>query len=291
MEKYVKTLSESHLWGVDLLMILVTLGTQDKGFPRLLRLLEKKIKEGIIKDKVVVQAGYTKYQSEVMEIFDSIPKDELEKLTKKADLIITHGGVGSILTALKYQKPIIAAARLARYKEHTNDHQKQIIEEFSQAGYLIPLKDFSKFDKVYEKAKKFKPKKYVSHQQAFIKEIEDYIEKEDHISWYHRDGKVIFVAILNFLLFLLLSFSKLNALVNLSICYLFSFLLLTLLKNRKLARPITSFIFSYMLDFLLLLLFYYNLSLPLLLSKALVNLILIIVYHYLDKRSYPRKEK
>ena len=118
-------------------MILVTLGTQDKSFERLLKAIDREIEAGNIKDKVVVQAGYTKYSSDNMEIFDLVSPKELDKLMKEADVLITHGGVGSILGALKYDKPVIAAARLAKYKEHTNDHQKQIIGEFVKEGYIL----------------------------------------------------------------------------------------------------------------------------------------------------------
>ena len=37
-------------------MIFVTLGTQDKGFPRLLEAIDREILNGTIKEKVVVQA-------------------------------------------------------------------------------------------------------------------------------------------------------------------------------------------------------------------------------------------
>ena len=40
-------------------MILVTLGTQDKKFTRLLEAIQKQIDKGNIKDKVIVQAGCT----------------------------------------------------------------------------------------------------------------------------------------------------------------------------------------------------------------------------------------
>ena len=82
-------------------MILVILGTQDKPFTRLLKAIQKQIDKGNIKQKVVVQAGCTKFESKDMEIFDLIPTDEFNKLVKEADLIITHGGVGSILKELK----------------------------------------------------------------------------------------------------------------------------------------------------------------------------------------------
>lgn len=93
-------------------MILVMLGTQDKSFERLLKQIDKEIETGNIKEKVIVQAGYTKYKSDNMEIFDLVAGDELDKLISKADLIITHGGAGSILSAIKAGKVVIAAPRL-----------------------------------------------------------------------------------------------------------------------------------------------------------------------------------
>lgn len=172
-------------------MILVTLGTQDKSFVRLLKSIDREIKKGNIKEKVVVQAGYTKYNSKNMEIFDLTTPDEIDKLMKEARIVITHGGVGSILNALKYNKPVIAAARLSKYKEHTNDHQKQIIGEFVKDGYLIELDDFNKLDEVLKKASTFKPKKYKSNNKKFVNNITKYIENDNHISWYNRFRYVV----------------------------------------------------------------------------------------------------
>src|SRR5574344_888802 len=175
---------------MDLLMILVTLGTQDKSFERLLKAIDKEIENGSIKEKVIVQAGFTKYKSKNMEIFDLIPKDEFNNLVKKCNLLITHGGVGSILDGIKNNKKIIAAARLKKYHEHTNDHQIQIIKEFVNRGYILELKDFSKLDKVLEKAKTFKPKKFKSNNIEFTKNIENYIEKSPNTSWFNKYRKL-----------------------------------------------------------------------------------------------------
>lgn len=157
-------------------MILVTLGTQDKSFSRLLDAIQKQIDNGNIKERVVVQAGHTKYRSKDMEILDLIPYDEFDKYIKECDLLITHGGVGSIITGLKNDKIVIAAARLAKYKEHTNDHQLQIIKNFSQNGYILALEDFNSLDKVLKETKKFKPKKYKSNTKNMIKLITNYID-------------------------------------------------------------------------------------------------------------------
>lgn len=157
-------------------MILVTLGTQDKSFKRLLEAIQKQIDNGNIKDKVVVQAGHTKFESKDMEIFELIPMEKFDELIDSCEILITHGGVGSIITGLKHNKKVIAAARLKEYKEHTNDHQLQIIENFSNDGYILGLDNFDELDKVLEKAKKFKPKKYISNTDKMIKIIEDFID-------------------------------------------------------------------------------------------------------------------
>lgn len=158
-------------------MILVTLGTQDKSFHRLLQAIEKQIELGNIKEEVVVQAGNTEFHSKKMKILDFIPYEEFDTLIDKCDLLITHGGVGSIITGLKHQKKVIAAPRLKKYKEHGNDHQLQIIHSFDKKGYLLPLTNFEKLDEVLIKAKKFKPKKYKSNTNKMIDLVSTFIEK------------------------------------------------------------------------------------------------------------------
>lgn len=159
-------------------MILVLLGTQDKPFERLLKQIDKCVEEGIIKDKIIVQAGCTKYSSNNMEIFDLIEMDEFDKLIKKADLVITHGGVGSIINSLNKNKLVIATPRLAKYKEHVNDHQVQIIEKFDEGKHIIGLMDLTKLDEAIEKSKTFKPVKYKSNQNNMIKLVEKLINEK-----------------------------------------------------------------------------------------------------------------
>ena len=172
-------------------MIFVTLGTQDKDFSRLLKAIDKEIEKGTIKEKVIVQAGHTKYESKNMEIFDLIPTDEFNEIIEKCDLIITHGGVGNILSAIKKNKPVIAAARLKKFKEHTNDHQKQIIGEFTKQGYILELRDFGKVGKIIEKAKTFKAKKFKSNTNNMIKLIEEKNEEDNHTSWFNKCREVL----------------------------------------------------------------------------------------------------
>ena len=157
-------------------MIFVTLGTNDEQFPRLLKAIDREIENGNIKEKVIVQAGCTKYESKNMEIMDLVPRDEFDRLISECDLLITHGGVGSILTGINNGKKVIAVPRLARYKEHLNDHQLQIVENFSERKYIIAVKDLNKLGKAIEKAKTFKPQKFVSNTHNIINMIEEFID-------------------------------------------------------------------------------------------------------------------
>lgn len=158
-------------------MILVILGTQDKSFIRLLDKVEEQINLGNIKEEVVVQAGSTKYKSDNMKIFDLIDRDEFSKLIDKANYVISHGGVGSILNCLNNNKKVIVCPRLSKYKEHLNDHQKEITNNFYKEGYILKLDEEDDLSKVIKELKDFKPKKYKSNNSSFVKLIEDFIEK------------------------------------------------------------------------------------------------------------------
>ena len=117
-------------------MIFVTLGTQDKEFKRILRVIEKEVKKGKIKD-VLVQAGFTKYKTNKFKVFDYVSQDDFDKYMKECDFVITHAGVGSIFTALKYNKKILAMPRLSRYREHNNDHQKDILSSYAGKNVIM----------------------------------------------------------------------------------------------------------------------------------------------------------
>ena len=157
-------------------MILVLLGTQNNSFHRLLEEIQKNINNGTIKEKVVVQEGYTKFQSKDMEIHTQVPKDKLQELIKKADLIITHGGVGSIISAITEGKKVIAVPRLKKYNEHVNDHQLDIIDSFNEKRYIIGIHEVEELEEALKKVPEFKPQKYIQNTGRIIKIIEEYID-------------------------------------------------------------------------------------------------------------------
>lgn len=160
-------------------MILVLLGTQNNSFHRLLEEIDKLIKNGVIKDKVIVQAGYTKFESKNMKIFTLIPKEKLEKYQKDADIIITHGGVGSIISSIKEGKKVIAVPRLHEYGEHVNDHQKEIVDTFNRKGYIIGLNGVKELENAIKRIPEFNPNDFIHNNMKMLSIIEDFIDNID----------------------------------------------------------------------------------------------------------------
>lgn len=153
-------------------MILVLLGTQNIPFTRLLEKLESMD----LNQNIIVQAGFTKFYSKKMEIFDYKKKEELIVLIKKADLIITHAGVGSIMDGVLNNKKVIAVPRLKKYNEHVNNHQLQIVKSFSELGYLKAVYDLNELEKEILNIKTFIPKKFKSNLKNVLSIIEDFID-------------------------------------------------------------------------------------------------------------------
>ena len=145
-------------------MTLVTLGTQHQEFTRLLDYIEK----SDLKGEIIVQAGYTKYESKRMKIFDFISYDEMEKYIDKSDLVITHAGTGSIVMPLKKDKKVIACARLSKFGEHVDDHQVELVDVFYSEGYILKIDEDTSLNEVLKNIKDFKPKKFVINTKKFI---------------------------------------------------------------------------------------------------------------------------
>lgn len=161
-------------------MILVLLGTQNNSFHRLLEEIEKNIENGNITEEVVVQAGYTKFEpstkKQKIEIFNTVPKEDLDKLIEKANIVISHGGVGSMITANQKGKKVIAVPRYKMYHEHVNDHQLKTIEMFGKRNYVIATKNVQDLEQALKDVKDFIPVVYEKDERSkVIQIIEDFI--------------------------------------------------------------------------------------------------------------------
>ncbi len=157
-------------------MILIMLGTQNNSFHRILEEVDRLIDSNIIKEEVIAQIGYTKYKSRNIKTVDFMPNEELEKLERQANYIITHGGVGSIISSIEKGKKVIAVPRLKQFGEHVNDHQLDIVQSFDKMGYIIGIASISQLEEAIKKIKTFQPKKYIQNTGNIIKIISEFID-------------------------------------------------------------------------------------------------------------------
>lgn len=158
-------------------MIFITLGSQKFQFNRILKAVDKLIEDGVINDSVFAQIGYSDYIPQYYEYQEFLDRDEFLWKIEKADIVITHGGTGAIIGAVKKGKKVIAVPRLARYGEHVDDHQTQIVDQFRELGLICGCVDIEELEGALKIVKTKGYKKYESSTQKIIDSIKDFIEK------------------------------------------------------------------------------------------------------------------
>ena len=135
-------------------MIFVCVGSRDYQFNRLLKALDELVAEGKISDEIVAQTGLSQYEPKHYTWYRYLDQDVFKDYQRKADLIISHGGTGALVGALKLGKQVIAVPRLARYGEHIDDHQTQVCGALAGEGYLRQVLDMEDLGDVIEACKR-----------------------------------------------------------------------------------------------------------------------------------------
>ena len=158
-------------------MIFVTLGSQKFQFNRLLQQIDDLVEQGIIKDEIYAQIGYSDYQPKHYNYKQFLDRDEFVAMEANADIVITHGGTGAIIGAVKKGKKVIAVPRLAKFGEHVDDHQLQLISEFKNQNLICGIEDCSELQLALDYVKQHKFNSYASNTAQIIENIEGFLNK------------------------------------------------------------------------------------------------------------------
>jgi len=156
--------------------IFIALGTHPQQFNRLLEKVDSLLEERKLKAQVFAQTGNSTYKPEHFPSKKFLAPKEFEEEFKKADLAITHGGAGSIISALRYKKPLLIAPRLKEYGEHTDNHQLDLALALDKRGKAIAVLDLEKLGAAIKKAKAVHPKKH-SERKKLVERIERFLEE------------------------------------------------------------------------------------------------------------------
>ena len=120
-------------------MILVAVGTQ-LPFNRLVQAVDEWAERAGRSD-VVAQIGKSDYRARAIKTFQFMDFAEFSELQAKADFLICHAGIGSILTALQLSKPIVIMPRDHQRGEHRDGHQFATARSFADTPGIYVAMD------------------------------------------------------------------------------------------------------------------------------------------------------
>ena len=133
-------------------MIFVTVGTHEQQFNRLVENGDTLKKEGIIKEDVIIQTGYSTYEPRYCKWKKFFPYKEMIELVDSARIVITHGGPSSFIMPLQIGKIPIVVPRQHKYGEHVNDHQVSFSRAVAERkGIIIIVEDIEKLGDIIER--------------------------------------------------------------------------------------------------------------------------------------------
>ena len=151
-------------------MIFVTVGTHEQPFDRLIGYMDKWAAEH--DEEVVMQRGYASFVPEHCESKPLFSYEEMQELTDRARIVITHGGPSTIMMVLCRGKVPVVVPRRHDLGEHVNDHQvvfcdeyKELEDRFILIGDIDTLE--SVIDNYDEQVKEITAGKVVSHTKDF----------------------------------------------------------------------------------------------------------------------------
>lgn len=156
-------------------LIFIILGSQKFQFNRLLKAVDDLIERGILGEDVFAQIGYSDYLPKYFKYKKFLDREEFLQIEAKADIVITHGGTGSIIEAVKKGKKVIAVPRLAIYGEHVDNHQIQLIEQFKKQNLICGINDCSELWEALQYVNQHQFDEYKSNTEMIIQSIEQFI--------------------------------------------------------------------------------------------------------------------
>ena len=127
-------------------LMLVTVGAT-LPFDRMVEMVVRAKAAGLIPEHVTIQTGMggTAPVAPGITVVESIDFAEIQNLLRRADLVVCHGGTGSLITALREGCRIVAVPRRFARGEHYDDHQAEITDAFAARGLIETAQDDADF--------------------------------------------------------------------------------------------------------------------------------------------------
>jgi UDP-N-acetylglucosamine transferase subunit ALG13 len=158
-------------------MIFVTVGT-DMPFDRMVRVVDEWARVNQRSD-VFAQIGETDWKPAHIAYSKFLQPPEFAQRFASATTIVAHAGMGTILSALQWEKPILVMPRRASLGEQRNEHQLATASRLSELGKINVAMDENelraRLDRLGELQAREKIGVYAN--PALIAALREFIEK------------------------------------------------------------------------------------------------------------------
>jgi UDP-N-acetylglucosamine transferase subunit ALG13 len=131
-------------------------GTHNEPFRRLVEAMDDIA--GDLDEAVVIQTGNTPYTPRHARSFAFADRREMERLNREARMVVTHGGAGSLIFALRFGKPVVVVPRKKAFGEHINDHQVELARRLGEEGKVIPVEEIGELRDAISRAREMEPR-------------------------------------------------------------------------------------------------------------------------------------
>lgn len=161
-------------------MILVIVGTNYYSFDRLI----KEVDLNISNYPTVIQVGVSSYLPQNTDYFKFKDKKSIIDLMKESELVITHGGFGTMMDAINLRKKVIAVPRKIEFNECL-DHQEELVKYFESKNYILGCYEIAKLKDLVDKClkneitfSKYQPESNIKIKDIVNKKIMKYLKNE-----------------------------------------------------------------------------------------------------------------
>ncbi len=144
-------------------------------FPRLVDWVERARQEGRLPTELIVQTGTGGRAIADAECHEGLSFDQMGAILDAAEIVICHGGTGSIITALQRGCHVIVIPRQFGLGEHYDDHQSEIASAFEQRGLLQVAHDYPGLVAALSAVKQRKPRMATTDPRALADWLRAYI--------------------------------------------------------------------------------------------------------------------
>ena len=158
-------------------MIFVTVGT-DMPFNRLVRAVDEWA-QATGRTDVFAQIGETDWQPSHIAWNNFLQPPEFARRFAEADVVVAHAGMGTILSALQWEKPILVMPRRASQGEQRNEHQLATARSSFRIGKINVAMDETELRAMLESLDQLRAREKIGAyaSDALIIALRDFIEQ------------------------------------------------------------------------------------------------------------------